>query len=238
MQLNGKLKVVLGHNGSSTHSFVCRVVQDSETIKSKSLSYGKLRTEQQAYDGIVKEAKALAKQYKCEYIHTDKKDLMVRTSGPVPNTKSSEKPQGESPLIAKFGNELAFKAMIKHAIKLHGFDKVIEVLSNGIAMAEGQQKEIAKQKSVISAATMKIARIIYDTRKEGIHMDSPSKEIEAAVQQLMDNDSKPKRHSKVEPNATYELNGKTWSGIGNAPAEFGAYINAHENNSIEDLRVR
>jgi hypothetical protein len=243
MTLEGKLRVVLGYSPSKS-SFTASVSQNNKPIKTKTISHGRDRNLDTAYNDIVKEAKELAKQYRCEFITLPKAQLIERAktwgSGGKSKTKKTikpEKPLQENALITKFGNELAFKAMIKHAIKLHGLDKVLEVLDSATTLTKNMQSDIAKQKTIVSAANIKIARVIIETRNQGVQMDAPTKEIESAIQWVMENDRKPKTPSKAEPNVTYRLGKEEWNGVGHAPAGFSKYLNQNENHSLDDLRV-
>jgi hypothetical protein len=238
MSLDGKIGVVLGYNRVK-HYFISRVVQNNDSIKTKTISINKFDNVDKAYDAIVTEAKILAKTYKAEFFQTSKKDLLSRGKQAI-EKKAPRIPKGdpiENPLIAKFGNELAFKAMIKNAVKHHGLDKTIEVLESALSLAKGMQAEIAKEKSIISSANIEIARVIVKTRNQGVHMASPSKEIDAAIQWVIENDNKPKLSRKAEPNARYKLQKDEWDGTGQAPVSITQYLAANENRTLDDLRI-
>lgn len=235
MSSDGLLHATTGHSPVKKN-FVARVAQNNKTIKTRTIVYGKNKTLDKAYDEIVIAAKALAKEYRCDYKHKTKKELIERSTQERAR-ETPDKVHQENPLINKFGNELAFKAMIKNAIKHHGLDKTIEVLDSALSLAKGMQEEVAKEKSIITSANIEIARIIVKTRNQGIHMASPSKEIDAAIQWVIDNDNKPKKLQKAEPNVTYKLGKDEWNGVGHAPAAFSQYLNKNENHSLDDLRV-
>jgi hypothetical protein len=235
MTSDGKLHVRVNHS-TKKRNFIARVIQNSKTIKTKTIRYGTSKTVDETYDEIVKAAQEFAKTYKCKYIHKTKHEL---TYGEKSQTfkKLSGNPSSENPLVTKFGNELAFNAMIKHAIKLHGIDKVSEVLTNAIALTNEMKADIAKRTSAISSANIEIAHIILKTRQAGVDMDSPSKEIDVAIAWVIENDSKPKKQAKGELNGIYELQGEKWNGVGHAPASFSKYLQQNENHSLDDLRV-
>ncbi len=240
MASDGKLYVVLGHT-ESKKQFTARVMQYNKAIETKTIGYGTKKTNDEAYKEIYKAGELLAKQRKCEFIPKKQADLERKTKRALNRLKAGipavAKASEENPLVSKFGNELAFKAMIKHAIKLHGLDKVSEVLTNALTLAKEMKADIAKRTSAISAANIKIARIIVETRQAGVDMDSPSKEIDAAIAWVIENDSKPKRQAKGEVNGSYELKGEKWNGVGHAPASFSKYLQQNENHSLDDLRV-
>jgi len=239
MSSDGKLRIAIGCT-ISKNQFLARVIQDDDCIKTKTLKWGLRRTCDEAYKQIVIEAKLLAKQYRCE-LSIPSKETLLKSSHGKRLTKEETPPAKipeENPLITKFCNELAFKAMIKHAIKHHGIDKILDVLGNAIALANDMKSEIAKKSSIISAANIEIARVIVRTREQGIDMAAPTKEIESAIQWVIENDNKPKRQAKTEPNATYKLGNEEWNGKDHAPASFSKYLAGNENRSLEDLRVR
>src|SRR6188474_1211 len=236
MEKDGKLRIAFGCTVSK-NQFLARVIQGDDCIKTKTLAWGRLRTCDEAYKCIVIEANALAKEYRCKINIPSKETLLKSSHGkrlPKEETPPNKIPD-ENPLITKFGNEMAFKAMIKHAIKHYGIDRVVGVLDASLALANEMKSEIKKRTSIISAANIDIARIILNTRKQGIDMPSPTKEIEAAVQWVIENDNKPKRPTKVEPDATYQLQGEKWNGKGHAPASFSKFLLENEDNSLDDL---
>lgn len=241
MSIDGKLCVVLGHT-ESKKQFTARVNQNNKAIKTKTVGYGANKTIDQAYKEIYKEGELLAKQYKCEFI-PKKKDELARKSTRALNREKAGLTPGvvhipeENPLITKFGNELAFKAMIRHAVKYHGLDKILLVLEHAMALVKDIRADRQKEINLISEANIKIARIIVETRAQGIHMTAPNKEIDAAIAWVIENDSKPKRQAKGEVNGNYELNGEKWNGFGHAPASFSKYLQQNENHSLDDLRV-
>jgi|SRR6187431_2299153 len=245
MEKYGKLRVSL-HYLASKKQFIAHIKQDNNSIKTKTVSHGQNKTPEDAYKEMIAAAKLLAKEYRVEFVNKTQDQLMHLAGKKQARRESFSKSQiekpltkttDENPLITKFGNEMAFKAMIKHAIKHYGIDRVVGILDASLALANEMKSEIAKRTSIISSANIDIARIILKTRQQGIDMPSPTKEIEAAVQWVIENNNKPKRPSKAEPDAIYELQGEKWNGNGHAPASFSKFLLDNENNSLDDLRV-
>lgn len=238
MASKGKIRVVIG-NISAKKYFTARCVQDNKTFRTTISSYGPRSNQsfEQAYEKIISIGKQLAKEYKADYVHKTLAELQQDRPGLGPRSPV-KKTVEENPLVAKFGNELLFKAMIKHAVKLHGVDKTMEVLNSGLSIVKELKSKKEREHTLISSANIEIARIIVQTRNQGIDMPSPSKEIDAAIQFVMDEANKPKPSKKVNSGALYRLGNEEWNGCGHAPASFSAYLNGNENRSLDDLIVR
>lgn len=230
---NGKFSVYLYHVETKRQLIAHVKPPVGKAIKTKTVGYGSSRTIEQAYNALITAAKKLAQQYKADLIHKTLEQLKNHAS----STNNSNKKMEENPLIAKFGNEMLFKAMIKHAIKTHGTEKTSEVLKNALLLVKEVEHKQKRDQQLISTANLEMARIVLNTRKQGLDMDAPNKDIEAAVQWLMDNESSVKSSRQTAPNASYMLNGEHWNGKGHAPASFAKFLRENEDKTLDDLRV-
>lgn len=229
------IKVVLGYTvkkiGSQRH-FTARAVEGSKTLKTKTISIGH-RNEDEAYEELMRCAEELAKLYKCGIQKKTKAKLMaIKPKNETPKTASTT---AANPLVEKFGNILQFNALMKHAIKRHGIEKVDEVLQAAAAFVNEVRVEINREATVISAANRRIAQVVIDARKEGVDMAAPNEEIEAVIKILMNNEKRNEKPQKIVGN--FAIGNEKWDGKGTAPASFAKYLNENENHSLEDLRV-
>lgn len=242
----GKLYVVLGYSARKKQ-VVAYVKQDNVPIKTKTIGFKRSGNFDTSYNQILIEAKKLAKDYNAEFIPKTKEQLKnnrIGTQSKNPNTEKSNQNKSnqkcivvENPLIEKFGNELLFKAMIRHAIKTHGTEKTSEVLKNALLLVQEVEHKQKRDQQLISTANLEMARIVLNTRKQGLDMDAPNKDIEAAVQWLMDNESSVKSPRQSAANASYMLNGEPWNGKGHAPASYAKFLRENEDKTLDDLRV-
>lgn len=241
-------KVVLKYKNrpeAKEHSITASVLEGSKPIKQKHFSIGRDWDFDSAYEEGVKAATELAKQYKLVFTKPSKAELKDSVSNPR-NKKSPSPGQKIAPaivnstsqLLEKFGNVLAFRAFINGAVKLHGVEKIEEVLTSGLEEIAVAKEALINERRIRATVNRKIAEAILSARDLGVNMDAPNNEVADLIGIILDDRA---RKSNRKPNGyegkKYVLNGESWDGVGHAPASFAKWLNEDENRSIEDLAV-
>jgi len=200
------LALKMGYTEKGTQRyFSVRVAQNGKSLKANSFSIGRDRNEDEAYSEAVKTAKHLGKSYKLTQSEIDqgiipKKQLIdsYRSKAEAKKDKKSpgemdahskDKPKGDisiksDQLVEYFGHLGKWKALIKHAIKLHGLDKVKEVISSAEEMLAEEEAAITLKRTVLNEAYRKMAEVILNARNAGVDMESPNEEVEHYIEVL------------------------------------------------------
>ena len=137
-------------------------------------------------------------------------------------------------LVETFGNLLSFRAVVKHAIREHGTDKIAAIFNEGLELVDEAIKDeqaIAKAKE---AKYMKAAELIVQARKSGLSEEdfpTPNKAIAALVAKLM------REEDEAKKSELYVLEGEKWNGQGNMPCSFKKWLREDENRVITQLKV-
>lgn len=251
------LTLKMGYTEKGTQRyFSVRVAQNGKSLKANSFSIGRDRNEEEAYAEAVKTAKALGKSYKLSQVEIEqgiipKKQLIDNYRNKAEAKKDRKSPgemegQGKDKskgdisiksdqLVEYFGHLGKWKALIKHAIKLHGLDKVKEVISSAEEMLAEEEASLAHERAVKNDAFRKIAEVVLGARNAGVEMGVQSPEVEEYVEILKRQalrQPKPQRYQ-----GTYKLNNETWDGVGHMPASMAAWLREDDSRDINDLKV-
>lgn len=251
------LALKMGYTEKGTQRyFSVRVAQNGKSLKANSFSIGRDRNEDEAYSEAVKTAKHLGKSYKLTQSEIDQGIIPKKQLIDTYRSKAEAKKDKKSPLEAKahgndkpksdisvksdqlveyFGHLGKWKALIKHAIKLHGLDKVKEVISSAEEMLAEEEASLAHERAVKNDAFRKIAEVVLGARNAGVEMGVQSPEVEEYVEIL-------KRQALRQPKppryqGTYKLNNETWDGVGHMPASMAAWLREDDSRDINDLKV-
>lgn len=246
-------KVSMGYTVKENQRyFSTKIVEGGKVLKSKTFSIGRDRNEDEAYAATVDATKELAKKYKikqvtirtkADLLQLAKKDSTATGAKPMPIaasgiTRTGGDGSATNPLVERFGNLGQFKSLIKHALKLHGWKKVKEVLESGLTLIQEAEKDQMRESKVISTANRKIAEAIFAARKEGVQMPAPNSEVEELIEIISretKRDQKAEKPRMVE--GFYKLKDEKWDGSGQMPASFTAYLKEDESHDLLDLKV-
>jgi hypothetical protein len=223
--------------------FVAKAIVNGKTLVTKTCSWGKMRTDREAYELAAKHANELGKAYNITPTILSMEDILAAykplkgSKSKALNTAQSQGSTavGSDALIEKFGHVLKFKALIKHAIKANGVEKTLEVLAAATALAIEHQEGMEKERKGRMDANMKMAEVIFEAQSNGINMDAPNAEIAEALEVVRARKTNIARINRSL--GEYEYNGEKWDGIGSPPASYLAYLKENEDNDIEDLLV-
>lgn len=214
---------------TSQRYFQARIQQNSKSLVAKTFSIGRVRTEQEAYDEAIKALRDLEKEYKVAALKVPPMKELIESyrnrSVKQPAPKVATK---ENPLVEKFGHAGQFRAMIIHAMKAHGVEKVRDLLNDGLRVVKEAEAEFVREAAVKLEANKKIAYAIMEARLSGIDMPAPSKEIEALIDKLTLEAATSKSTKKKPVEQMYELDGERWNGVGHPPAAFIKYGQKHD----------
>lgn len=251
------LTLKMGYTVKDTQRyFSVRIAQNGKSLKANSFSIGRDRNEDEAYAAAVKTAKSLGETYGLSKSEIDngiisKKHLIdaytkkaeskkVKESSIKTEDHGKDKLKGDislksDQLVEYFGHLGKWKALINHAIKLHGLDKVKEVISSAGEMLAEAEASLAHERAVKNDAFRKIAEVVLGARNAGVEMGVQSPEVEEYVEIL-------KRQALRQPKTqryqgTYKLNNETWDGVGHMPASMAAWLREDESRDINDLKV-
>lgn len=248
--MKNELRVVLKYkkrDEAREHNISANVLQGSKLLKQKHFSIGRDRNFDEAYDAACIAAQELAKQYKVQFTKPPKSELRDSAS----KTRAAKRdisPAAKVPpaiaasanqLMEKFGNPLAFRAFIKSAVKLHGVEKIEDVLKSGLEEISSAKEALQNERKIRATANRKIAEAILSARELGVDMESPNEEVTSLINTIIEErERKSNRGQNSFIGRKYVLNGETWDGVGHAPASFAQWLNADPERSIDDLAVK
>lgn len=247
-----KLKVAVGHTektvkGSSSKSrqFFAKVMDSKKPLVTKTASYGRDRTIDEAYAKMCEYASDLAKEYKvtkpqipplADMVNKKRNRITLADTPSETNQFAQAIQNNSNELVERFGHQGRFLALMKHAVKLHGVDKLEEVLNGGLEYVKSARQKIQQEKLVIESANNEIAMAIKKARDAGVDMPAPP-EIEEIIQNL----SRKKLPSRdaYSYKGTYKLGDETFYGDGKTmlPPNFARYLAANPDKTIDDLKV-
>lgn len=223
--------------------FIIRHTENSKVVQSKSFSVGVKRNSEQAYEEAVKVCEQWGKAAGINPNIKSHKELISafeakhksKTSAPSePKKLTSTSP---NPLVEKFGNALAFAALIKHAIRVHGSEKVEEVLSAAQEIVSEAKLTEVEQRRVIDTANRRFADVIFEARNSGVDIEPPNAEVAQYLSILISKKSSP--GSRNQPIGLFRLpdGGEEWNGAGHMPPAFTKYLLENKDKEIFDLKV-
>lgn len=192
-----------------------------------------------------KSKKKLA-EYNARYGHDEKmpdKELLklqIKESITILSRKSpANNPNSNlNPLIEIFGNLGKFKATIKHAYKLQGYEKTKHILEESLNLIEEISSEDRKKQQAISVANLAMAKSLLKISKDtGIDMlnECPNEDIKRAYKCLLSADIESKK--PIASTRFYKLNGEIWDGTGAPPRSFKVWAKENNEADFEKLLV-
>lgn len=242
------VKVVYGEkSGGKKKEFYAKYTINSKYVDGNTFSVGRNWTEEQAYEQAVKAATLLGKKYGLKPIiptlselltnyraHQAKREIAETTGKGSPGIKSTK--AIPNPLVEKFGNAGQWRALIKSGAKQYGAEKMKEILGSALEILDDILKTEIQERQVVDKANRRMAEAILDARDQGVNMPSPTPEIEAYVQAIIDSKVRAGKRPKLVIHHRLPT-GEMWDGVGHPPAEFSKYLNENPDLTIDDLRV-
>lgn len=248
--MNKTRKVILKykHRPEVNEHNICAIVMEaSKPLKQKHFSIGGKRDFDEAYKDALKAANALAKEFKVDFAAPSKEQLRSsltekrtpRRSGVIGPKVSPAMVSSTSQLLDKFGNALAFRAFINSAVKLHGVEKIEEVLRAGLEEITAAKEALMAERRIRSSANRKIAEAILSARDLGVDMEAPNDEVAHYISIILDERERSKnRKNSLGSNNIYKLGDERWDGKGTAPASIIKWLDEDENRTIDQLLVQ
>jgi len=259
--MNKSPEVVITYNNtphSKVHNFTLKAIKGGKTF-SKNFSIGTKRTLDEAYEDAVKGAPELARIHGCTVNIKTKEELLRAAASNTGTGKRSSKKKSKpshkaaesassaaaslpaqhaNQLVERFGHSLKFSALIKHAVKLFGVEKVEEILLSGLEELTAAKEELARERSVRLDTNRKIADAILAARDAGVHMNSPDDEIEDLINlAIQSRERKKNRPNNSYAGKKYKLGDEIWEGEDHMPASFSQWLRADLERNIDDLLV-
>lgn len=232
-------KIILAYTNipsSKKHQITARVQEGSKALKTKTFSIGEARNIEQAYDEALKAGKALSKEYKADFTKIPSFDELTSGSGERGGRKPSGSSQSrQNPLVEKFNNLSAFRALINHAIRTHGTDKMADILNTGLEIVREAQEEEKRNHKIVYEANRKIAEAVLEAREKGVQMPA-SPEVESLIDEITAQRARRKTNGRYA-GSSYMLNGEPWDGNGQMPASYAKWLAEDEKRDVLSLKV-